>query len=578
MDRSRIVDTLEEIALLKELLGENPFKVRAYHSAARAIAASDEDIGALAATGELTKLKGVGQRIAENIAALVNSGAAPELDELRSKVPPGVVEMIRVPGLGPKKAQVLWRELDIKSVGELEYACGENRLAELKGFGTKTQENILDGIALIKKFAARFLLPEGMAAAQAIMALLSETPEVERAAIAGSVRRGKETVKDVDIVVSSGQPEKVLERFVSAPEVTKVIARGATKAAVITQSGIHVDLRVVSDHEFPFTLHHFTGSKEHNTAMRARAGAMGMKMNEYGLFRGEERIICVDEREIFGALGLGYIPPERRENIGEIEQAEDGVEPNLVERKDLRGIFHLHTTYSDGLETLETMARACMKLGWEYMGVSDHSRAAHYAGGLSIDDLKRQSDEIDRLNEKLTGFHIFKGVESDILEDGSLDYPEDVLATLDFVIASVHMRYKKEDEARMTKRLTAAIMSPYTTMLGHPTGRLLLARDSYPLDMGAVIEACAEHDVIIELNANPQRLDIDWREIGKAQKAGVMISINPDAHRVPGLDHVTYGVMAARKGGVAPGMALNTMGVAQVMADLQARRKRRLDK
>ncbi|MDH5510404.1 MAG: PHP domain-containing protein, partial [Nitrospinota bacterium] len=282
--------------------------------------------------------------------------------------------------------------------------------------------------------------------------------------------------------------------------------------------------------------------------------------------------------EIFQALGLGYIPPERRENMGEIEQAEGGAEQNLVERKDLRGIFHLHTTYSDGLETLEAMAQACMERGWEYMGVSDHSRAAHYAGGLSIDDLKRQGDEIDRLNEKLTGFHIFKGVESDILEDGSLDYPEDVLARLDFVIASVHMRYKKEDEARMTKRLTAAIMSPYTTMLGHPTGRLLLARDSYPLDMAAVIEACAEHDVIIELNANPQRLDIDWREIGKAQKSGVMISINPDAHRIPGLDHVTYGVMAARKGGVAPGMVFNTMGTAQVGADLHARRKRRLGK
>ncbi|MDH5756750.1 MAG: DNA polymerase/3'-5' exonuclease PolX [Nitrospinota bacterium] len=578
MDRSRIVETLEEIALLKELLDENPFKVRAYQSASRAIAASDEDIALLAATRELTKIKGVGKSIADNVAAFIESGASPELEELRSKVPPGVVEMMRIPGLGPKKTRTLWHEMDIKCVGELEYACGENRLAELKGFGQKSQENILEGIALIKKFAARFLLPEGMAAAHAIMESLGDAPEVIRMAIAGSVRRGRETVKDVDIVASSNAPEKVMDLFVSAPGVEKMLARGSTKGAVIMEGGVHVDLRIVSDREFPFTLHHFTGSKEHNTAMRARAQAMGMKMNEYGLFRDEERIVCVSEREIFHTLGLGYIPPERRENMGEIAEAEGGAEPPLVERKDLKGIFHLHTTYSDGLETLETMARACMERGWEYMGVADHSRAAHYAGGLSIDDLKRQSDEIDRLNEILDGFHIFKGVESDILADGSLDYPEDILAGLDFVIASVHLRYKKEDEAKMTRRLMAAIMSPYTTMLGHPTGRLLLARDPYPMDMGAVIEACAEQEVVIELNANPQRLDIDWRELGKVKKTGAMISINPDAHRIPGLDHVGYGVMAARKGGVAPEMVFNTMGVDQVAAELKARRARRLGK
>ncbi|MDH4183531.1 MAG: DNA polymerase/3'-5' exonuclease PolX [Nitrospinota bacterium] len=575
MDKAAIAEFLEEMALLKGLMGENEFKIRAYGAAARAMLTTELDPAALAAAGELHKIKGIGKHIEANITAFISSGSSPEMDELHSTVPPGVLEMLRVPGVGPKKARALWTELGISSVSELEYACASNRLADLKGFGDKSQKNIMEGIATLHKFSGRFLLPDAQATAHAMLDHLATEPSVKIAAIAGSTRRSKEIIKDVDLVAASATPEKVMDHFTFGPAVTSVLSKGTTKASVMTAEGMQVDLRVVSERQFPFALHHFTGSKEHNTAMRSRALSMGIKMNEYGLFRGEERIECADEREIFNTLGLGYIPPERRENIGEISEAEGGAEPELVTYKDIRGIFHLHTTASDGVESLETMAKACMDRGWEYMGVAEHSRAAHYAGGLSTEALLRQGEEIDRLNKKLKGFRIFKGVESDILEDGALDYPDDVLAQLDFVIASIHTRFKKEDEARVTRRLIAAAMSPYTTIIGHPTGRLLLSREAYPVNMPQLIEACAANEVIIELNANPQRLDIDWRELAAVRRAGGMISINPDAHRVHGLDHVKYGVTTARKGGVKPGMVLNTMGadkVAAFLADLRARR------
>jgi DNA polymerase (family 10) len=578
MDKARISELLEEIALLKSLLGENEFKIRAYSAAAHAILTTDLDVAILAAKGELGSIKGVGEHIAQNITLFISAGTSPDLDELRSQVPQGVIGMLSIPGLGPKKARALWTELGIKSVGELEYACAQNRLAEHKGFGEKSQSKIAGGIVSMRKFAERFLLPDAVDAAQTALAHIGGEKSVIRAAIAGSIRRGKETVKDVDIVASSGEPEKVMKRFVGSPGVTQVIASGPTKTSIRLAMGIQIDLRVVADAEFPFALLHFTGSKEHNTAIRSRALGLGMKLNEYGLFRGEERIDCVGEPAIFKALGLGYIPPERREDIGEIAEAEGGAEPQLVTLKDIRGLFHVHTTASDGMETLEAMARGCIERGWEYMGVAEHSRSANYAGGLSIDALRKQGDQIGKLNKKLGGFIIFKGVESDILEDGSLDYPDEVLDELDFVIASVHTPHRKDDEARMTRRIISAVMSPYTTMLGHPTGRLLLARDPYPVNMADLIDACAKNNVIMELNANPHRLDIDWREIGKAKKAGLTFSINPDAHRIPGLDHVHYGVTTARKGGLAPGMVFNTQSAIDVAHALAARRRDRLGK
>lgn len=571
MDKQEIAAALYELGEILELTGENPFKVRAHINAARAVEALPEDLDELIAGDRLTEIKGIGEKIAEKIKTLRQTGVLPELEELHSKVPSGLIEMLKIPGLGPKKVKAIWDELGITTIGELQYACNENRLVELPGFGPKSQENILKGIDTVKKFAGRRLLPEAMEAAEDLIEWVRKEKAIIRAEVAGSVRRSKETVKDIDIVSSSKNPKKVMEHFVKAPNVIDVISHGETKSSVRLKSGFPADLRVVSDKEYPFALHHFTGSREHNTQMRSLAKSKGLKMNEYGLFKGEKLIPCKDEEEIFKKLGLSYIPPELREGLGEIEDAAEGPIPELIEPGDIKGILHVHTEYSDGTDTVEEMAKACKQRGYSYLGISDHSKTAAYAGGLSADELKKQGEEIDKVNEKLRGFKVFKGIESDILADGGLDYPDKVLEKLDFVIASVHSGFTM-DEKKMTARIVKAIENPYTTMLGHPTGRLLLARDGYHVDMEKVIEACAANGVIIELNANPHRLDIDWRWIKRAKEAGVIISINPDAHRTGGLDHVLFGVLAARKGGLVKDDVLNTKTAAQAEKALRARR------
>lgn len=574
MDRQAIADALHDVGALMEILGENPFKVRALVNAARAVETFTGDLKKLADEGRLTEIKGVGESIAHKITTIINTGSLPELEELKSKIPPGVFEMLKIPGLGPKRAKTIWDSLGVTTVRELEYACNENRLVELSGFGAKSQESILKGINALHRFAGRRLLSEGMSAVGPLLEWVSRSPAVIRAQMAGSVRRGLETVKDIDIVASSADPEQVMERFVGAPGVTDVIARGHTKTSVRLESGFQADIRVVTDEEFPFALHHFTGSREHNTLMRSLAKTMGLKMNEYGLFKGEKSLKLASEEEIFKALGLSYIPPELREGLDEVTLAGEGKMPTLVEEADITGVFHVHTDKSDGVDTLETLAQEAMRLGYKYIGVSDHSRTAAYAGGLSADDLLRQGEEIDKLNEKLKGrFRVFKGVESDILQDGSLDYPDKILAGLDFVIASVHSNFRM-DERKMTERIVAAINNPRTTMLGHPTGRLLLARDGYPMDMERVIEALAKHGVHMELNANPHRLDVDWRVMRSLKKSGVKTVINPDAHRKEGLRDMRYGVLAARKGGLAKKEVFNTLPLDKMKEELGFRRKK----
>lgn len=563
MNKAEIASVLSEIGMILDLLGENPFKVRAHSKAARAIETLTEDIGALADAGELTAIKGVGKQIAAKIEIMLNTGALPELDELKAKVPDGVFDMLKIPGVGPKKVKTLWHKLGATSIGELEYACNENRLKELDGFGAKSQEKILKGIETLRAFAVLSLLPDALAAADLILDHLKKEKSITGLGLAGSVGRRNEVVKVVDIVSASASPEKVMGHFVKAPGVVEVISKGETKSALRLASGARIDIRVVSKEEFPYALHHFTGSKEHNAAMSQRAKSMGLEMNQYGLFDKGELVKCEDETDIYQALGLNFIPAERRENIGEIEEAQNQSAKALIEMEDIAGVIHCHTDYSDGLETVETMAEACVARGYKYLGVSDHSRSAGYAGGLTIDDLKRQSDHIDQVNEKTPGFHIFKGVESDILTDGKLDYPDKVLERLDFVIASVHSGFNL-DEEKMTERIINAVKHPLTTMLGHPTGRLLLAREGYRVNMSRVIEACSQTGAIIELNANPHRLDIDWRHIGEALKAGVKISVNADAHRMPGLDHMKYGVMIARKGGCGKEDVFNTQSVDEI--------------
>lgn len=575
MDKQRVSEILEEIALLLQITGENPFKVRAYQNAARTLQALDRDLADVVAAGELTELPGIGEALAEKITTLVETGRLPFYDELRRQVPEGLLELLRVPGLGPKRVHELHEKLGITGLRQLEYAAQSKQLESLSGFGPKLQAKILAGIAAVKKNAERSLLSDATQAAEAVLEGVRGIPGILRSSIAGSVRRRRETIGDLDLVLSTGDPAGVLPACAALPAVEEVLSLGDTKASVRLDGGMQLDVRAVSDLEFPYTLHHFTGSKEHNVALRARAQAMGLKINEYGLWRGEERVPCRDEAAFFAALGLAYIPPELRENMGEIEAAEAGALPRLVEAGDLRGVLHTHSVHSDGVDTIADMARGARERGYEYIGLSDHSRSAIYAGGMQPDDVERYFDEIDELNEKLEGIRILKGTECDILPDGRLDYPDKLLARFDFVIGSVHGSFGMP-EAEMTKRVLTALAHPHLDILGHPTGRLLLAREPYAIRLGAVLEAAAELGVAVEINANPHRLDLDWREAKGFLERGGWVSINPDAHRVTGLDDVRYGVDVARKGWVTRDRVLNALSLDALRKHLEgSRRKRR---
>ena len=573
---SDVAALLAEMADILEILGENPFKSRAHRTAARVIETLSDDLYKLVASSELLEVKGIGKGIFHKIKILLDTGSFPPEDDLKSRLPDGLLELLRIPGLGPRKLRAVYEKLGVKNIGELEYACSENRLSELIGFGVKSQDKILLGIQNLKKYQQRSLLSTAQAGAEAVLAELSRHPDVKKIMLAGSLRRIKETIKDIDILVSSKKSEAVMAAFTSLPEADGIIASGRTKSSIMLRSGINVDLRVVGDKEFPFASHYFTGSKEHNTELRGRAKKMGLKLNEYGLFKGDTALPCRDEAAIFNKLGLDYIPPELRENTGEIAAAQNHALPDLIEESDLKGLFHVHTTYSDGKNTLDEMARAAMELGFEYLGIADHSRSAAYAGGLKPADVKRQQKEIKALNKTFDGFTLLHGIESDILPDGCLDYPDDILKIFDFVIASVHSHFTmNEDE--MTARIIKAIRNPFTTMLGHPTGRLLLAREAYPVNIGAVIEAARKHQVIIELNSHPHRLDLDWRHLKTARDRGVFIAINPDSHRAQCLSDYRYGVGIARKGWLSKGDVINTRDTHQLVSfleELKSKKKR----
>ena len=560
LTKETIIQILEEIATLLELTGENPFKSRAYQNAARNLEKSEVDFDELVKENRLTEIEGIGEAISKKLTELIQTGKLEYYEKLKDSVPPGHLEMLKIPGLGPKKIHALYEQLGVKDVGELEYACLENRLVDLKGFGEKTQDNILAGIAKLKVYKERRLYAEVAVEAEVLLEYLKRDKSILSISIAGSLRRGNETVKDIDILAASKNPEKLGGHFTSYERIETVTANGETKVSVVLKSGINADLRIVTSAEYPYALHHFTGSKEHNTAMRGRAKDMGLKMNEYGLFRGEKNIKCANEEELFATLKLQFIEPELRENMGEIQAAEKNELPKLVEEKDVRGIFHVHTNFSDGGETLENMARAAREMGLQYIGISDHSRSAYYAGGLQIEDIKKQHELIDKLNKKLKPFHIFKGIEADILPDGSLDYDEKTLARFDFVIAAVHSNFNMPVR-EMTARLKKALQNKYATMLAHPTGRLLLSREPYAVNLEEVIDTAAKFGKAVELNANAHRLDLDWRHCIYAKRKGVKIAINPDAHQIAGLRDVSFGVKIARKGWLSSEDCLNCMSL-----------------
>ncbi len=573
MDTKEVAAVLKEIGTIHEIRGENPFKSRSYINAARTVEGIGADLEAVVRGGTLREYKGIGEALAKKITELVTTGTLDYYEKLRASIPAGLLEMTRIPGMGPKKIKAVHDKLGLSTVGELEYACRENRLAVLEGFGAKSQQKILDGIELLKRFREKHLYSTAAKEAAALVeALVSLGPRlIKRISVAGSLRRRKEVIKDIDIVASSPRPAKVMDFFTGLEQVEGVIAKGETKSSVRLASGINSDLRLVPDEQFPYALMYLTGSKEHNIAVRTRAKAKVYKINEYGLFRGERSIKCKDEAAIYEKLGLAYIPPELREEMGEIEAAEKGELPALVEERDIRGILHVHTTHSDGLNTIEQMAKRAKELGAEYLGIAEHSRSAQYANGLSPQGVTQQHDEIDALNKKLKGIHVLKGIEVDILADGKLDYPDKVLATFDFVIAAVHSRFTMS-EADVTERILTAMRNPYVTMLAHPTGRLLLSREAYPVDMARIIEEAAQLGVVLEINANPHRLDLDWRLCKVAKEKGVMLAINPDAHRVECLDDVRYGVGIARKGWLGPADILNTRPLDEFMELLKARR------
>jgi DNA polymerase (family 10) len=563
---------LEDLSIMLEILGANPFRCRAYANASRVLDNLTGDLREMVDSGELLKLKGIGKGIFEDISSALETGTFPLYEDTSEKIPDGLMEMLRIPGFGPKKVKAVYENLDLTTIDELEQAAKDDKLSGLSGFGARTQDKILTGIDNLRKYQDRFLLSTAEAQAAEILDEVTSHPDVKRSLLGGSLRRHKETIGDIDILVTARKSDAIMDTFTTLPRVRSVIAKGPTKSSIVYGPGINVDLRVVKDSEFAFASHYFTGSKEHNTEVRGLAKKLGYRLNEYGLFKGDKTTPCKDEAALFKKLGMNYIPPELREAMGEIEAAQSGELPDLVEDADVKGVFHNHTNRSDGKSTLEEMVGAAKAMGHKFFGLGDHSQTASYASGLTPDRVEEQRKEVEALRKKIKGITVFFGIESDILTDGSLDYEEDVLGTFDYVVASVHSNFGLSETAQ-TERIIKAIENPFTTMLGHATGRLLLTREPYKVNLTAVIDAAVENNVILEINSHPQRLDLDWRYIKYARDKGALFSISPDAHHTSDLDYYRYGVGIARKGWLTKYDVLNTMSVTKIQKIFQQRRK-----
>ena len=572
MDKNDIIGVLDLIGTMLEIKGENPFKVRAYFSGSRTLQTLEEDLGTVIEEGRLGDIPGIGKALTEKIETLFTIGELEFLDKLKASVPDGLLELLEVPGLGGKKINALHQKLGIDSIESLTQACNDGRVAELKGFGTKTQDKILSGIENREAYAARHLWWDARRVADRILPGLQGLPEVDRVEAAGSLRRGMETVGDLDFLVASSKPEPIMEWFTQMEGIVEVTAHGDTKSSVRFDGGMQADLRVVPSEQFYFALHHFTGSKDHNVRMRQKALSMGLSLSEWGLRPEEEKdssrsqgtVEAHSEEDIFKTLGLAYIPPSLREGMGEVEAAEKNELPELLELEDLRGCFHNHTTASDGRNTLEEIAAEADKRGWQYLGVADHSKSSFQANGLDEARLEKQVEAIRALNESGSfTSHIFAGSEVDILSGGTLDFPDSVLETLDYVVASVHNGLT-QDEETMTNRIIKALEHPKVTMLGHVSGRLLLKREASKMNIQKIIDAAIANHKIIELNANPMRLDMDWRHWRKAAEKGLLCAINPDAHALPHYDFQLTGVNIARKGWLTRKHVFNTRSLGEV--------------
>ncbi len=568
MEKSAIASVLDEIATLLELTGENPFKIRAYSNGARILETLTEDLDELIKTDKLAEIPGMGEALVDKITTLRRDGVLPFHQKLKASIPPGLLEVIQIPGLGPKKVRALWVQLQVETIEKLKEVCDSGQVAELKGFGAKTQTNILEGIKNRIAYGKRHRWADAAEIAEPILAGLKKLPQVKLAESAGSLRRSRETVGDLDFLVASSESKPIMDWFVNYPGVKEVTAHGETKSSVRFENGLQADLRVVPEEQFYFALHHFTGSKEHNVAMRQRALSQGLSMSEWGFKAVDEKQKAPgakNEEEVFKALGLKWIPPELREGAGEIEESEKNNLPKLVAFEDIKGVFHNHTTASDGDHTLEQMAAAAEKFGWSYLGISDHSKSSFQARGLDESRLAQQIEEINKFNQSgKFKVRVLSGSEVDIMRDGSLDFTDEVLGKLDFVVASVHNLFTLDKEEQ-TKRIIKAIENEHVDMVGHLTGRLLNKREPYEVDVAKIIDAAAANDTIIELNANPWRLDLDWRWWRRASEKGVLTSINPDAHDIEQLGFAAHGVRIARKGWLTKENVLNTRSLPEVL-------------
>ncbi len=588
MTKSEIAAVLEEVAALLELKGENPFKIRAYTNAARSLETFGGNISSLQDEEALSKIPGIGKSIAEKIKELAATGSLKYLEELRTEFPAAILELFSISGLGAKKIKALYEQLQVSSIEQLRQACETGRVAQLPGFGETTQIKICKAIEERAKHSGYFQFGQIAGEAETMRSDLAGHPDALQVDVAGSYRRRKEIVHDLDLVVATKKPEAITKFFVAHPLVDSIIAQGPTKSSVRLRSGVQCDLRVVSSPEYPFALVYFTGNKEHNIELRSRALERGWTLNEYRLAplpvdpkakkkRPVKKIPKVrDEADLYRALDLDFIAPELRENSGEFEAAEkprklSGL-PKLIEQENLRGTFHCHTSASDGHNSLEEMAEAAQALGLDYLGIADHSRSSIQAHGIDEAQLRAQVALIRELNKKFDGFRMFAGVECDILRDGSLDFPDNILSQLDYVVASVHSVFNLS-EADMTARVIRAMENRFVTMLAHPTGRLLLKREPYQIDIPAVLDAAARTETWIELNAAPKRLDLDWRWWPLAKQKGVKCVINPDAHRTERLQDLWFGIGSARKGWLTKGDVVNCLPLGKIEHALRAKRE-----
>ena len=580
MDKDAVAAVLKEIGVLLELKGENPFKTRAYVNGARTLEGLTEPLETLIEEERLGEIKGIGNALVEKITELVETGELEYYNTLKASIPPGLIEMLDVQGMGPKKVKAINEKLGVETIEELEKACEAGKVAELDGFGAKSQEKILESIAFKRQHASHHHRHKMLIAAEPILDDLRSHPDVIRCDIAGSLRRGKEVSGDIDFLVSAKDSTDIMEAFTTRDGILSVLAAGDTKASVLLEGGIQADLRVVDDSEYASALAYFTGSKEHNIVMRSRAIERGLRLNEYGLFKSKKetrdpklRLDCKTEEDIFAALDLTYVPPELREDRGEFDAAENGDIPRLIEWTDLKGSLHNHSNWSDGNESLEEIAEHMSDLGCAYWAITDHSKASFQANGLDEARIKKQLKEIAKVNKKLeddgNDFRLLSGIEVDVLKKG-LDLDDDLLSQLEVVVASMHVA--GSDEKNNTKRLIAAAENPNVHMLGHLSGRLLLERAPQKLNQQAVIDACAETGTWIELNANPYRLDLDWRHWQYAKSRGVKCVINCDAHRVEHAGFLRIGTAIARKGWLTKNDVMNTLPLAKLRKELAKKR------